>query len=364
LGHDTVFVVSTGRCGSTLISSILRAHPEVLSLSELFGQLYPFPFRSGSVCAGTELWTWLTDPNPLLTLLLRNGAEPEEFLYPRDGKWFDRRNGIPAIVATTLPHLTDDPDAELARLAEAVPGWGAASIAAQFDRLFALLDHDHKRPRVRVERSGASLLFLSDLVAMFPRARTIHVYRNGMDAAWSMRLHPMYRLLHRIDSLRADSTDRSMSATRGADAAGWRTLCDQLGPADIDTKPPVSWFGAFWSRMILDGLRRFSDLPPDRLMTINYEFLCAYPTETLPVLAAFLGVDPPQEWLDLSHRLVRPARRDRWRRDTADEQRRLATSCEPGMRQLRRFLRDAPPWSLPPEPSVREPHLSREVGAP
>jgi hypothetical protein len=31
-----VFVVGTGRCGSTLVSNILRAHPGVLSLSEFF----------------------------------------------------------------------------------------------------------------------------------------------------------------------------------------------------------------------------------------------------------------------------------------------------------------------------------------
>ena len=29
-----VFVVGTGRCGSTMLSNMLRIHPEVLSLSE------------------------------------------------------------------------------------------------------------------------------------------------------------------------------------------------------------------------------------------------------------------------------------------------------------------------------------------
>lgn len=348
LGQDMVFVVSTGRCGSTLISHLVGCHPDVLSLSELFGQLYPFLFLRGTNSSGTDFWNRLTIPNPLLTVLIRNRAEPKELLYPRDGKWFDRSNGIPAIMATTLPHLTNDPDAEFASLDEAVPAWSTAPIASQFNRLFATLGRHNRHCRIRVERSGASLLFVGDLIAMFPKARLIHVYRNGMDSAWSMRMHPVYRLLHRIEGLQAELTDHDATAIRDGEHAAWRSLCEKLGPADINAKPPVSWFGAFWSRMILNGLKWFHSVPPDRILTINYESLSVDPTGTLPVIAHFLGVKASREWLDTTCNLVRPARRERWHEATEREQSQLARSCEPGTRQLRRFLRNAPPWSLPP----------------
>ena len=42
-----VIVVSTGRCGSTMLSNMLRLNPEILSLSEFFSLLMPDPLRSG-----------------------------------------------------------------------------------------------------------------------------------------------------------------------------------------------------------------------------------------------------------------------------------------------------------------------------
>ena len=40
-----VFVVSTGRCGSTMLSNMLRLNPGILSLSEFFSLLMPDPSR-------------------------------------------------------------------------------------------------------------------------------------------------------------------------------------------------------------------------------------------------------------------------------------------------------------------------------
>ncbi len=56
-----VFVVGTGRCGSTMLSDMLRAHPDILSLSEFMVAIADFGGRTSRAFPGTpidarELW--------------------------------------------------------------------------------------------------------------------------------------------------------------------------------------------------------------------------------------------------------------------------------------------------------------------
>ena len=50
-----VFVVSTGRCGSTMLSNMLRLNPEVLSLSEFLVLLIPDPLPPGELDRAVRL---------------------------------------------------------------------------------------------------------------------------------------------------------------------------------------------------------------------------------------------------------------------------------------------------------------------
>src|SRR5690348_7947728 len=106
-----VFIVGTGRCGSTLLSNVLRLHPAILSLSELLTFLRPYTFAYEQL-DGAAFWQMLSTPRTAHTVLLRHGLAVEEFLYPRmPARRYAGQGGIPPLLLTTLPHLTADPDA-------------------------------------------------------------------------------------------------------------------------------------------------------------------------------------------------------------------------------------------------------------
>src|ERR1044071_1995083 len=105
-----VFVVGTGRCGSTMMSNVVRLHPRLLSLSEFFTSLAgrAFTLREPD---GERFWTLLATLSPIAGKMLAKGAAMEEVLYGfGDGACFGPRD-VPPILVTALPHLTRDYEA-------------------------------------------------------------------------------------------------------------------------------------------------------------------------------------------------------------------------------------------------------------
>lgn len=190
-----LFVLSTGRCGSTALSAMLNLHPRILSLSEFFSftGIAPFAWRNPD---GRRIWRALAAQPRRMRLML---AEPyDELLYDfdRPGARYTRAD-IPPILCTALPHIAGDPeDAEnlFERLRPAVLARSRQPAADHYRALFEWL-RDALGRDIWIERSGASLLFASTLIRAFPDARFIHLYRDGREAALSMSRHYLYRLI-------------------------------------------------------------------------------------------------------------------------------------------------------------------------
>jgi len=74
-----VFIVGTGRCGSTMMSSVVRLHPRLLSLSEFFTSLAgrAFTLREPD---GERFWKMLTTLSPIAGKMLAMGGAMDEVL--------------------------------------------------------------------------------------------------------------------------------------------------------------------------------------------------------------------------------------------------------------------------------------------
>jgi cytochrome P450 family 135 len=333
------FIISTGRCGSTLLSSILRSHPEILSISELFTPLHPSAFPPGQL-SGQRFWELLSSPREDASLLLKHGLEPPEFLYPLDGsKRFTRATGVPPICVTALPFLSEDPDRMFESLERFVLGLPPLDVGSLYQRLFDWLAESNGK-RMWVERSGSSAMYVGDLIANFPGARFVHLTRDGRACAMSMSRHPVFRMRFAAGMLEsALGYDPYQEPRRSPDAALPAHLeplmPDSFDPEVLRSLPiPVDRFGRQWSAMIVGAERRLDAVPSADVLRVSYERLLADPEPEIARLLGFLGAeDPGGGWLQRAASLLQD-RQSPWTELPASERDALERACKPGMQRL------------------------------
>jgi putative sulfotransferase len=335
-----VFIVGTGRCGSTALSNMLRLHPAVLSLSELLTFLRPYTLAYDRL-DGVQFWRVLSEPRTMHMVLLRHGLTVEEFLYPRLAArphWTDQ--GIPPILLTTLPHLTDDPDGLFDELGRVVRAWPEDTLATQYLRLFAWLSARLER-QIWIERSGVSLDLVPQLIRHFPDAKFVHLYRDGRDCAESMSRHHYFRLAvigRQLAQVVGSDPYESVESPVIAEAPPQvRVLLPETFAvaAYQAVEIPPSRFGAIWSALIAKGLAHLAQLPAERVLSIQYEALVASPRAELRRLMEFVQPElTTDRWLDEATALIR-TKASAWPALPEQERRLLQMACRPGEQLLR-----------------------------
>lgn len=340
--RSLTFVIGTGRSGSTALSRILNAHPDVLSLNEYMASVGDTAFPEGRM-SGAEFWEVLFRPTPYFASMIRNGLLMPEFLYTRrPGRYTAEATGIPALSLMVLPHLTDDPDGLLDEIRAAVVGWPARAAAEHHTALFALLGARFGRTAV-VERSGYSTGWAPGLRETFPYAKFVHLFRDGPDCALSMSRHIGYRVITSMREIRertgvesfGDLTEKQVLSLPPELAA---LLADRFDPALVrDRDFPLRRFGDLWSELVVQGTRFIDGLPGDQRMSLAYEDLLDAPREELARLASFVGVEPSPRWLDGACAQLDDSRRGAAAKQlTGAEFEELRQSCAPGTRALGR----------------------------
>jgi hypothetical protein len=329
------FVVGTGRTGSTLLSRILRLHPEILSVNELFSSMDGAETHLDRPLTGAQFWKTLAAPHARINAMIANGTLFPELLYPQvTGGRFSPME-IPALCLMVLPHLTDDPDALFDELAVEISAWPERPEAQQYEAMFDALATRFGR-RVVVERSGHSLQRVPYLREAFPRAKFVHMFRDGPDCALSMSRHPGFRMM---------VLAREISETTGTTAVSELTPEQlRLLPPDLaalittgdpnavrDRVIPLTSFGTLWSDSILLGLQHLAAVPGH--MSLRYEDLLSAPDSELTRLADFLGVRPDPQWLRTGGQMLED-RRGAAMSLPPDELSALREHCDPGTSAL------------------------------
>jgi len=304
-----LFVVGTGRCGSTMLSELLREHEHVLSLSEFFTLTTDLGGRiaegfSPEPIDAAAFWRLVAGAHPKQTTMLRHDVVMPEVLYrPTGSSRFTAETGVPAILQTVLPHLCADADDLFAEVEAFVATLPTAPVAAHYARLFGWLARRFGK-RTWVERSGGSLRIVQRLTDAFPTARFLHIVRDGRACASSMSKHLGFRMalvaMQLAEILGADpyeSTDRTWISDVPDELLDF--LPERFdGEAFRAHRLPLPLFGHYWSGEIVQGLREL-DWCFDRIVTspwaraVQTAELLAPVTEG-PTIATDLLCDKPR----------------------------------------------------------------------
>ncbi len=329
------FVVGTGRCGSTLLSRMLAEHPALLSVFEFFNGLDMTKRFSPEPVDGEAFAALISQQHPFVTMVLSRGYEVEEITYPfGPGARYTRDQGLPWLLVSTLPRLTDDPDAlfdETVAFARTLP---LQLLPEHCRQLFGWLARRLGRD-CWVERSGSSIDYLGSLHSFFPQARFLHIHRDGHETTLSMREHAAYRLaisfLFQLQSERQPSIDelRALESGRAADAS------DPVSRM-LASRPPVEYFGRYWTQELTRGFRAATMLNAGQYQEVRFEDLIAQPKDTLRAIAQFFELDDDGRWIDRAAALIRGVPPTRFDKLSAEERERLADACRPGMQLLGR----------------------------
>jgi len=345
----SIFIVGTGRCGSTMLSNMLREHPKILSISEFFPYAVDIGGRvsqafTKDLIDGKAFWQIIGTITPRAGLMVKNDVIFAELIYPFKSpkSRFSSNTGVPTILNATLPHITPEYDLLFDEIHHEVIDRPPATISEHYQYLFTWLQKRFNK-ELWIERSGGIFVLIKQIYKTFPNSRYIHIVRDGRNTALSLSKHLGFRMF---------LLGNILSEKLGVDPYEFkdRTNIDRLPlelqkflPEKFDRlaflnyQLPLSQYGQLWSQQIIDGLKILKKVSRERVLTIVYEDLLKDPQTELQNLAEFLGKEfVDRTWIEIAAATVRQPRSS-WQNLPERDRFELIKACEPGFDALNNF---------------------------
>ena len=342
-----LFIVGTGRCGSTMLSKMVRQHPTCLSISEFFVTVSDLGFLLEPIFSpvsidGEQFWHLIATSHPRVDLLLRHNLISNEVLYPMAvTSRYNQKTGLPAILQIMLPHLTDKPDSLFDELQSWVLQRPFASATEHFQAMCQHLADQFDKTNW-VERSGGTVRVVQQLAQSFPEARFLHLVRDGRNCAISMSRHILFRMaLICFQQIQFQTDDRT--GISNLPEKLYRLLPENFTTEafwDYNMSPVL--FGHYWSEEIKLGVNALDQLPQERVKTLYFEDFYNNPVPQVKALAEFLDdqvllTSEVENWMQQSAAMVGKSR-SQWEDLLPQEREELHQACLPGFELLQAYV--------------------------
>lgn len=331
---DGAFIVGTGRCGSTLLSNIVRSHPDLLDISEFLACQNVRAFYPRRL-SGEAFWRRLSKPQRTIRATIPPSTN--EFAYPlKSGAFTDAT--LPPVLRVTLPRMVHDCDGLYRALEPVIRARPTMSIASHYVFLFSWLCANLGKS-MWVERSGGSALMLPAIISDFKNAKIVHIVRDGRETALSMAMHPAFRLML-VNYLRWGKVgQRTMDACNrfghGPKSLALFPLVERIFSPQQDAQRIhlPSAYGKMWNEIVWRTIDLTEGLPPHRCLTVSYEGLVNQPSAIIKRFVEFIGARSDSEWIARSAKLPAP-RPSRFEALCEDQRELLDHACWPMLDRL------------------------------
>lgn len=258
--QQPVFVVSSGRSGSTLLAKMINRHPQILCVSDLFEPVGDIPyFKQELRVNGEDFFKTLSSPSLKQRIKYwRNRPTSELLFMPEDD------NMVSLLLTYTLPFVTDGKPMDLyLKLEEETRNWEEDSMPNQLLRFFDWL-RDQGEKELWVERTGGSLPHMKQMIETWPSAKFIYNYRDCRETAISMMTGSFFRLY--------------LALTQNPELDEW----------DETYMPPLGEMGAMLNQWVVDAVAALEGVPDHQKWELRYEDLLDDTEATLRSFACFV----------------------------------------------------------------------------
>ncbi len=277
-----IFVVSSGRAGSTLLAKMIQRHPRLLCVSDIFEPVGEIPyFDRQRLVDGKAFFAVLSSPSFKQRIKYWREQPTGELLFlPEDD------DQVSLLLSYALPFLVGgDPMPLYEELEQAFGNRGDASMADHLIYCFDWLRERFGRD-LWVERTGGSLPHMRKIIETWPDAKIIHNFRDTRETAISMMTGSFFRLYLELEKN------------------------PNLGDWDSTYMPPVEEMGAMLNRWIVDAVDALEAVPEDRKLDLSFEQLITDTSATLQRFSEFVfDSEPTAEeiaWAEAECAVIRP----------------------------------------------------------
>lgn len=191
-----IFLVSSGRTGSTIISNILNNHKDICVISDIIEPIgdNSFLINKTEKITGEKFFKEISRKTSEARINFWKLHKTKELLYlPKND------NEISLLNCYTIPFLFKDIKKKFLFIKKYFLSQKKNTRDKHFFNFLNLLKKMSKK-KIFIERTGGALHHIDKILHFYPNSKIIFNYRNPLETAISMRNYPFFRMYELMNS--------------------------------------------------------------------------------------------------------------------------------------------------------------------